>query len=215
VAQTRNQLVQRGRLTLEQMARELRMALPNAVRVSPGGQCIEFLPLITVINYHGVVADQNNNIPEQTQILTGTFSLPSGENPRHVIISPFSPVDVFTTGKPAARVGVAPLGSGTYTAVPLASAHRFIRNSVNRRLFIASDPVRFCASGGNLLRYSNYGFSTAALGEGNPGGNSALMAHEVAVEGAAFALSPASQDRNMAVRIRLRFGAGSASLDLN
>jgi len=213
-AQARNLLVQRGRLALEQMARELRMALPNSVRVSSAGRCIEFLPVVAAANYQVAVADQSNNKAAQNQITTGAFTL-YGANPKHVVIAPFSPGDIFSSSSPAARVGLGTLGASPYTSVPLASSHRFIRNSVNKRLYLAADPVRFCLSNGNLLRYADYGFSTSALGEGDPGGSSALMAHNVAPNGTAFTLSPASQDRNMAVRMRLIFSSGSASLDLN
>lgn len=214
IAQERNQLVQRGRLALEQMARELRMALPNSVRVSAGGRCIEFMPLVAAANYQGQVADQNNNIAPQAQITTGAFTL-SGASPRHVVIAPFSPADIYTNAVPSARVGLGTLGASPYTAVPFASSHRFIRNSLNRRLYLAADPVRFCASGGTLSRYYDYGFSTGALGETNPGGASALMSHRVDPNGTAFQLSPASQDRNMAVRMQLIFRGDSSALDLN
>lgn len=212
-AQMRNQLVQRGRLSLEQMARELRMALPNAVRVSAGGRCIEFMPVVAAANYQGTVADASNNIAPQNQVLTGAFGL-NGANPRHVVISPFSPADVYTSTAPAARVGLGTLGSVPYSSIPFSSAHRFIRNSVNRRVYLAANPVRFCLVGGNLVRFYNYGFLTGALGESDPGGNSALMSHNVQPNGTAFALSPASQNRNMAVHMRLIFISGSTSLDL-
>lgn len=213
-AQARNQLVQRSRLSLEQMARELRMALPNAIRVSAGGRCIEFMPVVAAANYQGVVADASNNVAVQNQVATGAFSL-YGSTPQHVVIAPFSPADVYTNSAPAARVGLGALGSAPYTSIPFSSAHRFIRNSVNRRVYLAANPVRFCVSGGNLVRYYSYGFSTGALGESDPGGSSALMSHNVQPNGIAFALSPASQNRNMAVHMRLIFGNGTASLDLN
>jgi MSHA biogenesis protein MshO len=213
-AQQRNQLIQRGRVTLEQMARELRMALPNGVRVSSGGQCIEFFPLLAATNYQGSVADQYNQQAEQSQIQTGSFYIPS-ENARHLVIAPLSATDVYTTSKPSARVSIAPLASGNHNTVTLPSSHRFMRNSTSKRLFIATDPVRFCVVGSNLVRYSGYGFLTSALGSGNPGGANALMAHEVAPIGAAFSLSPASQDRGMVVRIQLRFSAAKTGVDLN
>ena len=213
-AQARNQLVQRGRLAMEQMARELRMALPNAVRVSAGGRCVEFMPVVAAANYQGVVADASNNITPQNQVATGAFGL-YGANPQHVVISPFSPADVYTSATPAARVGLGALSSAPYSSIPFSGAHRFIRNSVNRRVYLAADPVRFCLSDGNLLRYSNYGFLTGALGDGNPGGSSALMSHDVQPNGTGFALSPASENRNMAVHMRLIFRSGTTSLDLS
>jgi MSHA biogenesis protein MshO len=214
IAQARNQLVQRGRLSLEQMARELRMALPNAVRVSAGSRCIEFMPVVAATNYQGVVADVSNNIAVQNQLTTGAFNL-YGNNPRHVVIAPFSPADVYTGSAPAARVGLATLGSAPYTSIPFATNHRFIRNSINRRVYLAADPVRFCLSNGNLVRFYQYGFSTGVLGEGDPGGSRALMSHNVESNGPAFVLAPGSENRNMAVLIHMTFRNDTASLDLN
>ncbi len=213
-AQARNHLVQRGRLVLEQMARELRMALPNSVRVSAGGRCIEFMPVVAATHYQGVVADASNNMAAHNQVTTGAFTL-SGSTPRHVVISPFSPADIYTHSAPAARVGLGAMGSAPYTSIPFSSDHRFIRNSINRRIYLAADPVRFCLNNGNLVRFYQYGFSTGALGDADPGGASALMSHKVEPKGTAFALSPASQNRNMAVHISLIFRSDTASLDLN
>lgn len=213
-AQVRNQLVQRGRLTLEQMSRELRMAIPNSVRISASGLCAEFLPLVTAANYQSTLPDADNNRAPVSQISTGNFAF-SPAFAEHLVVAPFSPADIYTNASPAARVGLGSVGSPPFTSIPLAGNHVFLRNSLNRRLFIAADPVRFCVSGGNLWRYSNYGFSTSALGDGSPGGAGDLMAHAVVANGAAFELSPGSQDRNMAVRMRLVFSNGTTSLELN
>src|SRR5687768_10975121 len=81
-AQVRNQLVQRGRLTLEQMSRELRMAIPNSVRVSASGLCAEFLPLVTAANYQSTLPDADNNRAPVSQISTGNFAF-SSTNAEH------------------------------------------------------------------------------------------------------------------------------------
>ena len=214
IAQVRNQLVQRGRLTLEQMSRELRMAVPNSVRVSASGLCVEFMPLVAAANYQGTLPDEDNNRAAVNQVQTGSVAF-TPASAAHVLVAPFSPADVYTNANPAARVGLGSLGSSPFTTLPLATSHVFLRNSLNRRLFIAAHPVRFCLSGGNLLRYSGYGFSTSALADGSPGGVGNLMAHSVAANGTAFRLSPGSQDRSMAVLIRLKFSNGSTALDLN
>jgi MSHA biogenesis protein MshO len=213
-AQVRNQLVQRGRLTLEQMSRELRMAVPNSVRISASGLCMEFMPIITAANYQGTLPDADNNRAAVNQISTGNFAF-TPALAKHVLVAPFSPADIYTNANPSARVGLGSLGSPPFVLLPLASSRVFLRNSLNRRLFVAADPVRFCVSGGNLLRYSSYGFSTSALGDGSPGGTGNLMAHSVAASGTAFQLSPGSQDRNMVVRMRLIFSNGSTSLQLH
>jgi MSHA biogenesis protein MshO len=213
-AQVRNQLVQRGRLAMEQMSRELRMAIPNSVRVSTSGLCAEFMPVVAASNYQGTLPDADNNRAAVSQVNTGSFAF-SAASAEHLLVAPFSPADIYTNASPAARVGLGSLGSPPFTVLPLTFSHVFLRNSLNRRLFVASDPVRFCLSGGNLLRYSSYGFSTSALDDGSPGGVGDLMAHSVAANGTAFEISPGSQDRNMAVQMHLIFSSGTTSLELN
>lgn len=44
--QDRVALMQRGRVALEQMSRYLRAAVPNSVRVSATGKCLEFVPVV-------------------------------------------------------------------------------------------------------------------------------------------------------------------------
>lgn len=213
-SQVRHQLVQRGRLTLEQMGRELRMAAPNSVRTSSSGNCVEFMPIVTATNYQGILPDADNNRAPVNVIQTGSFDF-STLSGRHLLVAPFSPGEVYSSANPGVRVAVGSMGSPPYDSVALAQPHVFLRNSLNRRLFIAADPVRFCLNGGNLVRHSSFGFSTGALDDDNPGGVSDLMAHSVRAKVRAFDLSPGSQDRNMMVRMNLIFAQNSTALELS
>jgi MSHA biogenesis protein MshO len=209
---TRHQLLQRGRLVIEQMSRELRMALPNSLRTSASGNCIEFMPVVAASQARSVVPDIANNRPVASSIAVALFDLTS--NGDHVVIAPLTSADVYTASNPAARTSLGSLSPGTHTSIPLGGNHRFTRNSASRRVYIGADPVRFCLVGGGLLRYSNYGFSTSALTDSNPGGDSAIMSHAVSTSSQAFTLSAGSEDRNTSAHIQLDFTRDTLTLAL-
>lgn len=212
--QTRSKLVQKGRLTLEQMTRQLRTAVPNAVRVSGSGNCIEYFATVGGANYLSPVADSENGAPAIASINTVPFNLGLG-SANHVIIGALSAAEVYTTAVPAARVSVGALGAEPLTNVPLASSHIFIRNSINRRLFLADNPARFCISGGNLLQYTNYGLDTGILDDLDPGGTTTIMGQNIAAAGSAFVLSPGTEDRNTGININLTFTQDGEQVTLN
>jgi MSHA biogenesis protein MshO len=137
--------------------------------------------------------------------------------PRHVVVAPFSAAEVYVSSSPAAIVGIGTLVSSPYTAIPLANSHRFIRNSVNYRVFIVDNPVRYCTSGQNLVRYSNYGFLTTALTDSDPGGSADIVSHDVSASSGnnSFVLSAGSEDMNTTMLVNLAFSKANISIDLN
>lgn len=213
-AQAANTLVVRGRVSLEQMTRQLRYALPNSVRVSPSGDCIEFLPAVLEGYYAESLPDADNAIAPVRAFFTAPFDLKL-DDAKYVVVAPSSPADVFTTDRAAARAGLGDLGSPPHSEVVLAHEHRFIRNSPSRRYFLASDPVRFCVVENRLMSYWGYGLPQGELTDTAPAGISAIMAHGVAGDGQAFQLSPEFEDRNAAVLIRLIFRQNELSVRLS
>jgi len=217
--QSRSKLVQKGRQSIERMVRQLRIAVPNSIRVSGTGNCIEFMPLVAGANYLTDVADSSNGAPLQNTIVTAPFDLGLGAA-LHVVVAPFSSDEIYTTASTAARVGVGALGAAPITSVPLGSAHRFVRNTINKRVFIGDTPARFCVTGTDLVYYSGYEFNTGALGDGAPGGSPAgstsILSQGVSTAApAGFVLSPGTQDRNSTVDIHLQYSEGGESVVLN
>ncbi len=208
----RNLLVQRARLVMEQMSRQLRMAVPNSVRVSSTGNCIEFMPLVAASTYRASVPDVANAASATTSVATVAFTTGLG-SARHLVIAPFFPEEIYTFASPAARAGVAALGASPHTAVTLNGAHRFVRNSPQRRVFVGDDPMRFCVRAGQLWQDSDYGIAASLL-DSPPGGNSALMALDATPAGQAFAVFPGSEVRRAGATISLRFTSDNNSIDL-
>lgn len=214
VAETRGKLVQRGRLTLEQMAREIRMSVPNSHRVSPSNRCLEFLPIVAATRYRSNIATSENNASAKNFINTMSFSLGRG-SAQFALISSYSPTEVYSGSNPGVRATISSVGVEPITRVDFSANHRFLRESVIRRLYIADSPIRFCVLNGVLQRVSQYGISAAALTDTLPGGTVDIMAHDVDPNGNAFSLSPGSADRNALVNINLLFSQTSTSIDLS
>lgn len=213
VTQTRVQLANRGRVALEQMARQLRLAVPNSVRVSDTGNCVEFMPVVAASHYRSQLPDAENALPDTSSIKAAAFSVGFG-TPAHAVVAPFYGSELYTSASPSARAALGALGESPITEVPLANSHRFIRNSISHRVFLAADPLRFCLSGGQLLTFFDYGVIGGALPDSDPGGRSAVMADQVSAASRAFTLFPGSEVRNAAVTIDIRFGNNGEQLSL-
>ena len=216
--QERSRLIAHGRLAVEQMTRQLRQSVPNSVRVSGSGACVEFMPLIEGATYTTLLPALGNTVPATSSIPTIQFALDaSNENEANILVSPLSAAEVYATGSPAARVDAGGFGAGTsFTSVPLAGNHQFLRNSLSNRVFIAESPRRFCITGTSLVEYSSYGLITAGLNDANPGGSSAIIASEIDGGSSNFVLSNSSQDRNSALFINLALlQDGGATIPLN
>lgn len=213
--QEKNKMISKGRLVLEQMTRQLRIAVPNSLRVSPSGNCIEFLPIAGGANYLTELPDTENGAPEVSSVTTSPFVLGLSAA-RHVVVGALNVGDIYTLGSPASRVSIAALSAGPpYSSVSFTANHRFISNSINQRIYIADDPIRFCLSGGSVIEYSGYGLNTSAMADAMPAGATpSLMANLVTTDGTAFILSPGSEDRNTAVFFDLTFMEGSHQVRL-
>jgi len=214
--QQRSKLIAKAQIAIEQMTRQLRQSVPNAVRVSGSGNCIEFLPALIGVRYLNSLPDESNGAPLVSSITTASFSLPSG-SADHVLVAPMITTEVYTVIGDRSRASAGVFGAGpVYTAIPLAANHRFLRNSLVNRVVIAEDPKRFCLSGGNLLRYNGYGLLSSALTDTAPvGGIPAIMGRNVSTSSAAFSLSGNSVNRNAVVNISLNFTEGSQTVTLN
>ncbi|WP_075185694.1 prepilin-type N-terminal cleavage/methylation domain-containing protein [Teredinibacter haidensis] len=223
--ETRSKLIARGRVSVEQITRQLRNALPNAIRISDTGNCLEFFPIVKGVNYLNAVADEGNGASSSSTIITAPFTITSVEaaDIAYAAIGGLSNAEIYTLNVPSSLASINLLGASPYTSVTLSSAHRFNRNSITGRLYLVSNPNRFCLQNGALRQYNGYGLDTGNLDDSYPGGGSFLLDENVSVPtksvlsapGKAFELSPGSEERNTAIYIALVFSDRKESVTLN
>ncbi|MCW8196635.1 prepilin-type N-terminal cleavage/methylation domain-containing protein [Proteobacteria bacterium 005FR1] len=206
---SRSQLIQQGRQAIERITRELRIAVPASIRVSTNNLCIEWLPAIGGASYLVAVADQSNGAAATTSIDTAPLILGSG-SARYVSVGALASAELYGVN-PAS---LALYGNLDTSAIPnvlsLASAKQFLRNSSNRRLFLAEHPKQICVANGRLTLHENYtstgSYPSSAALDGTPPNAGVLLAHGVLLTAELpFALTSGTEARNTIVRMELPF----------
>jgi MSHA biogenesis protein MshO len=207
-----NDLTNKGRTALEQIARYLRSAVPNSARVSSTGNCLELMPSVAGAFYEGQVSDRENGASSTSSLTTSPFTLGLG-NAQYVVIGALDSSEIYSNS--ASLVSISSTSGNPITGVSFSIPQQFVRNSIQQRVYIGDYPKRFCVSGGDLLLYENYGLVTSSMNDGNPGGTSAIIAENVTSIGDAFSLSLGTENRNASVDISLQFTEGSLQVALN
>lgn len=225
-AAQRSQLIGTGRQALERISRQLRASLPYSLRLSndASGLCVEFMPVVAGGNYIGPDYDSNGSVDQEElptaangavpasayNVITAPFNTNMG-SPIHLTVGGMSATEIYTAASPSAREEIGAIGTTAIVAVPLNSAHQFVRESINDRFYILDDPGRFCITGNQLFFYDNYILPTDGLisiANGQPAGsNASLLADNIGdLTGIVpFQLSGATQDRNAVINITIPF----------
>lgn len=205
----RVKLMQYGRVALEQMSRNLRGAVPNSVRVSSSGKCVEFVPVVAGGYYINSLPDSENGAAASSSVVIAPLSFTGTAT--QFIVAPLSSADLYTSSAVSARASVSSVGANL---ISLSSAKTFARNSAQHRYFLSANPKRYCVVSTNLYRYSGYGFPTTALDDTSPGGSADLVVDQVNQATSNFSLSAASEQRNTSIGIQLSFTAGTETVVL-
>ncbi len=198
---SRGQLAGDTRFVVERLARDLRNALPNSLRVAGG--CLEFVPVSGASRY--VTLPLVTPATSFQSVPLDPLPLPAGAR-----VAVYPDADVYNLGSsgvisPTATAS-AP-GAGNIVTMSFAAAHRFPAASPADRYFVVTDPVSFCVDGGALYRYTGYGFLSAqppvALLPGGLPGRS-LVAEQVDSP-TPFQVSGATLSRNAVVEMDFIF----------
>jgi len=223
----RAELVDAAQLALTRMARDLRGALPNSVRIS--GDAIELLLATDGDRYRvetpGGAADRLEftatddafntlaplSPPDPAPVLgvsyrvTGALAIyplqQTGANPYQAgddVMTPSGEMDITPVTGPG--------GSADEYQVSLTSAgptapgaHQFRFDSPTRRVFLVSGPVTYLCSPPQLLRYEGYAVTGAQAVP--PGGTATVIVGNV--QSCAFQYAPGTAQRNAVVSIGL------------
>lgn len=220
-AQQRSKLVNSGRQAIERITRQLRTALPNSLRVDVvNGLCIELIPVTGGGSYMGpdylvagLVQEELPSVdnaavpPGPYAVLTSPFDLNIG-SALYFSAGAMDASELYGAANPSSTATIGAIGTTGIVSVSLSGAHRFLRNSINKRFFVLDNPGRFCVSGNQLVYYDNYGMPGGAFATGQPGGSTAsILADNIGdLTGITpFVLSSATQQHNAVVNITIPF----------
>lgn len=217
-------LVAEADLALTRMVRELRMALPNSVRVAAGGQHVEFIPSIAGGRYRALPqpgatagtpeADHLDFSAADTsfQVLGGLVGDSGGIAGKHLVI--YNASSAIGTSANAYEPGNrSPLAAPTYSGGILSFASKqFPFPSLDAQRFdIVDQPVSFFCQGGTLYRASGYGFASA-----QPTSFTAAQRQPLAsgASSCAFSYAPGDHIRNGVVSLQLTLEREGESVSL-
>jgi MSHA biogenesis protein MshO len=208
----RDEIIASARFAVERLNRELRHALPNSIRVTSNGSCLEFTPVLYSVSYLDIpVAPE----PASVNFTVVQQELNYSGNLTHFAVvypSDFNAADVYdlSRNKRKAMSTFTPtIGASTWT---LASSSLFAEDSPTERLFIVHNPVSYCVVSTALFRYDSYGFTTNQLSSFSSG-NSAKMADFIKAGNQYFSVASATQTRNSLVSIRLPFSRNGEEIE--
>ncbi|WP_299181923.1 type II secretion system protein [uncultured Neptuniibacter sp.] len=178
----RDQLSSAARVAVERMAREIRNALPNSIRVNAAGSCLEFIPALAASRYISV--------PLSASAASTTVSIvPFAVEPPQGRIAVY-PIDTNTADEPARPATNNPIydldswaiissemsagnvlesASGAVN-LQLSLAHAFPADSPAKRFFIVDEPVSFCVVGSDLYRFQGQSGSSYSFAVNQPDG---------------------------------------------
>jgi MSHA biogenesis protein MshO len=201
------QLVGAADTALRRVTRDLHRALPNSVRVSAGGDLVQYVEVRTGGRYRaeptspspgGCVSIDDPGVTDQTILSFGVadtcFKALSNDPDRGTIIPNADYVVIYNLGPDTPRAdvyntdasvlvnkalvtGVAPSGNEDLFTI---AANNFTYSSPGNRFFVISGPVSYRCdiAAGTLTRYWGYAIQ-AAMPPDLTGASSALMATKV------------------------------------
>jgi MSHA biogenesis protein MshO len=203
--QTRALLMNTSRQALEQMTRQLRIALPYSVRVTNGGNCLEFMPIAAGGNYFNPVPDDENLAPATATIAASPVSIDFG-TARHVSIGAMSAAEIYG----ASAVSRASYAGGSIT---LSAAKSWRRNSIGKRYYLLDDPQAFCVVGDELRFYTGVDVATAAATAAvDISAAHSIMARNINYT-TPFSLAAGTENRNTAITISLDFSSADETIN--
>ncbi len=220
----RAELTDAADVALRRIARELRTALPNSVRVDASGTFIEFLPVRSAGRYRAAVSTTNSG---------DILDFGSGSDSTFDVLGPTvaavagDQLVVHNLGLPGAdayegtsRRALTTFGTARSSLGYSVGASQFPYASPNQRFHIVSTPVSFgCApvagGAGSLRRYAGYAIQsaqpTSSLAS-QTGANNVLLTNSVSA--CSFTYGSSAATRSAVVTLRLTLTSGGESITL-
>lgn len=235
----RTRLVDSADAALSRIAREIRGALPNSLRIGCGGECVEFLATVSGGRYRaagpGDALDFNPINADGSFAVIGPLpaanTLRTGSNSGDCLANRADCVVIYNTGQSGnnawrgdnaatlSSVSTSPGNAISFNNAGFSSGQTaFPTPSPGQRFHISSGPVAFiCDTGsGTLRRYSGHPMRTSQADVDSDaelmafsGTRSALLGHSIS--DCQFSYSPGNATRSGLLSLRLRLSEGLSS----
>lgn len=198
----RDQLTSQGRLTMERIARSLRSALPNSLRVQ--NNCIEFLPILGSSIYTSLPMTSAGN-----SFTAIDFNLLAAAGMPYVVVYPYDTTAIYNPASPGQRATYASKAGSPTTTVTLLASHRFNAHAPQRRFYVVDSPTSYCIVGTDLNRYRGYDISASQSTPPAAPATAELMAENIQTNDGSvvtpFTYTPGTLRRNGIVALDFRF----------
>lgn len=182
----RQQLVDQGEMALRQIARDVRRALPNSIRITPvgGGSALEMVNVVDGGRYRdeegGIYTADPNYVldfsaTDQVFNLLGSLNNPAEFDPNNRLVIYNTSENIYAeavdvddqgiitnAGTSASVVTLNP-GVNQEDQITLSNPFRFTQQSPGQRLFFVDSSISYICdpAGSRILRYAGYGFRAA------------------------------------------------------
>lgn len=198
----RDELIASVRFSVERLNRDIRGALPNSVRILNFSgntiHCLEYIPSVVSAVYTDIPVSPEEASQDITLV---KFDDSLFDDALNMVVYPLTADEIYgvSTKRYALATQVLDTAGNEWT-VKLNTASTFAEDSPTTRLYFVDQPTAYCASAGELNRYTNYGYNGAILN-----GNEVLMAQGLEMGGTLFTVDDANLVRNSLVNIKLQF----------
>lgn len=170
-ADRRARLLDLADTALERMTREIRLALPNSIRVSGSGRAVEFLRVLTGGRYRRATPGDPLDFTVNgdsfdvlgTLLDAGRIAVAGGATQADCAAGTVDCLVIYNTGQPGADAynqdNIAAVRAAAAGSVTFARDNPFPLTSAEQRFYVVDTPVTFlCDDGGaqNIRRYADY-----------------------------------------------------------
>lgn len=230
----RAQLVDIAETALRRTTREIRLAVPNSIRVDPSGQAIEILRMVDAGRYRmqpdalggGDLLDftVNSDAFDTLGLLKNASLIDAGGSARSDCLDGTSDcLVIYNTGQPGANAyngdNIASIQAATPASITFNNsdlpAWRFPFASPTQRLYVVDTPVSFiCDTGAGVIRrYDTYPIGSLQPSPSSPPAGAAthLADH---VTGCVFSYSQGTASRGGMVTLRVTIADQGESVSL-
>ena len=161
----RSQVATIAWLVSENLSRHIRQALPNSVRISVDGSCIEYIPIYAGTDYLSAPVAASASLFEVIPFSNVPIGFNFGAQPLRVAIYPSTSTGLYSLSATSVISSqVSQLSAGATAnaqTLQLSANHQFPTDSPSKRLYLIEQPVMFCFQAGLLYRYDDYGFNSS------------------------------------------------------